>query len=201
VHAQHWEQLAKSDRRQTAGRAQCAYSPEGDSFSISMLNREYLADLTEKTVWFIGDGSDRRPAGFIEQLCVLTYLCSARDVPLAQKLVSVERLDPGGFFFRGSHELPIRDLESVFGPDPDLVYTTGRSLDASRRTFGDASIDISVLPRIPMTLIIWRADEEFPARASVLFDQTASTQMPLDALYAVTSLALKRILSAAHARA
>lgn len=200
MHEQHWEKLTKEDPNQIARRANCKYLSNGGAFSISLLNNEYRVDTAERTIWSTGNETDRRPAGFIEQLCILTYLCTAQAEPLARKLVKVEHLDPGGFFFRGSHQLPIKDLENTFGANPDLLHEVGRLFDAKPQTFGDASIEVLVLPRIPMTFIIWRADEEFPARGSILFDQSASDQMPLDGLYAVTSFAAKRILNAASER-
>jgi hypothetical protein len=38
------------------------------------------------------------------------------------------------------------------------------------------------LPRIQLAAILWPGDEEFPARASVLFDGAASHYMTIDGL-------------------
>jgi hypothetical protein len=48
-----------------------------------------------------------------------------------------------------------------------------------------------------MTVILWRADEEFPARTSILFDETAADQLPLDALWMAAHLAVKALTEAA----
>ena len=65
---------------------------------------------------------------------------------------------------------------------------------AQKCEFGDASISLYILPRLPMTIVIWRGCEEFEARASVLFDQTAASQMPLDALLASVNLAVDALV-------
>jgi len=198
MHEQYWEQLAGLDREQTAGRAKCRYLAERDSFAVFLLNNEYLVDPAGKTVRAISAAPDAKPAGFLEQLCILAYLVNIRDLPLAGKLVSVEKLDPGGFFFRGSHRLPVEKLENAFGPHPRLLHNAGQALNATERAFGDAAIELLVLPRIPLTLIIWGADAEFPARASILFDQSASSQLPLDVLFAAGMLAINAVVSAAE---
>ncbi len=131
----------------------------------------------------------------MQQLCILAYLVDVKDLPLADRLVSVEKLDPGGFFFRGSHRLPVERLADMLGPDPQLLQKVGRALNAIPRTFGDVSIELCVLPRIPVTLVIWAADEEFPARASIFFDQSAALQLPLDVLFAIAALTIDGILS------
>jgi hypothetical protein len=195
MHGQFWERLAGLHREETAKRAKCRYLAESDSFAISLLNTEHIVDPVRRMIRVAAESCEDREAGYSQQLCILAYLVSARDLPPADQLVSVERLDPGGFFFRGSHRLPVEKLAHAFGPDPRLLHEAGRTLDAVPRAFGDASIEISVLPRIPVTLVIWAADEEFPARASILFDQNATVQLPLDALFAAAALTLNVILS------
>lgn len=177
-------------RSETARRAACVYQEDSDSFTIFLLNERYRVDMASKSTWRLAEEADPVPAGFIEELCLLTYLLNASDVPLSQELVRAETLDPGGFFFRGSHQLPLDRLEKAFGSTPEKLKNVGQILDARVRDFGDASIEVSVLPRIPMTLIIWAGDEEFSTRASILFDRSAPQQMPLDALYALTKLTI-----------
>jgi hypothetical protein len=191
----HWQQLRKIDRTETARRARCAYRGDDDSFAISLLNAEYRVDMAACRVWRLAEDTEPEPAGFIEELCLLTYLLKASDTPLADELVRAEKLDPGGFFFRGSHRLPIEKLEDAAGPMPEELENVGEILGAKACTFGDASIEVLVLPRIPVTLIIWAADEEFAARASILFDKSAARQMPLDALYALAKLTIDKIVT------
>jgi hypothetical protein len=194
VHEQFWERLNGLAREETAKRAKCQYLAESDSFVIPLLSTGYLVDPVHRTIWAVA-ACENRSAGYLQQLCILAYLVDAKDVPPANRLVSVGKLDPGGFFFRGSHRLPVEKLASVFGPNPRLLHKVGRALDAIPRTFGDAAIELCVLPRIPVTLVIWAADEEFPARVSIFFDHSATAQLPLDVLFAVAALTIEGILS------
>ncbi|UCD50404.1 MAG: DUF3786 domain-containing protein [Phycisphaerales bacterium] len=200
MHTAHWQQLAKLDRRETARRAGCTYLADSASFAMSLLNEPYRIDMATNSTWQLVEGAEPTPAGFIEELCLLTYLLNATDIPLARELVHAEKLDPGGFFFRGSHKLPIEKLENAFGEAPAELKNVGRILDAQVCTFGDASIEVSVLPRIPITLIIWAGDEEFSARALILFDRSAAQQMPLDALYALAKLTISKVVKLCEAR-
>lgn len=197
MHDQLWEQLARLDRMEIAGRAGCQHMAEYDSFAIFLLNCEYLVDVAQRTIRTIAKTPDTPLAGYLEQLCILAYLVNARDLPPAGKLVSVEGLDAGGFFFRGSHRLPVEKLADAFGSNPLLLHEAGRRLNAVSRAFGDAAIELLVLPRISIVVILWAADDEFAARASILFDQSASVQLPLDALFAVGTLTISTIVSSA----
>ncbi len=198
MHEQLWEQLARLSRVETAGRAACRYLAESDSFAIFLLNREYLVDVNRRTIRGMGEPLDAGPVGYLEQLCILVYLINARDLPSAGKLVGVEGLGPGGFFFRGSHRLPLDELATAFGSNPALLHEVGRRFNAVSQPFGDAAIQLSVLPRISLVIVIWGADDEFPARASILFDQSATAQLPLDALFAAGTLSINTIVSASQ---
>ena len=58
--------------------------------------------------------------------------------------------------------------------------------------YGDASVEIMALKGIPLTYVVWGA-EDFPASASLLFDETASHYLPtedLAVLGEVTSIRL-----------
>jgi hypothetical protein len=191
-----WQQVVKQDGEQTARRAKCRYADEPKRCILVLLNKEYVVDLSNKQVLSAADGS---LAGFGGELCILAYLINCRDLPIAGKLMPPERLPGGQFFFRGPHELPTNKLTQVFGESPQGLYEAAAEFGAERREFGDASIEFYVLPRVPMTVVLWRADEEFAARASILFDETAAEQLPLDALWMAANLTVKALVQAADA--
>jgi hypothetical protein len=190
-----WQQLLEFDGPQTARRANCQYTDNPKSYLITLLNSEYTVSLSDKQVL---SAKDRSPAGFIEELCILAYLINSRDLPLAGKLTPPQALPGGEFFFRGPHKLNTDKLEKTFGQNPERLYDVMGRFAAKRYKFGDAAIELYILPRIPLTIVIWRGDDEFPARASVLFDQTAASQMLLDALWAAANLAIKKVIEAAE---
>lgn len=196
AHEGLWEQLVGLDRQKTAIRAKCQYFSTPARYVITMLNTEYAVNLSDKQISCAQTGSPPRQVGFIEQLCLLAYLINARDLPLADKLVKAEALPSGEFFFRGLHGLPTEKLEKAFGECPERLSRVAEQVDAKQCEFGDASIELYVLPRIPLTIVIWRGCDEFPARASILFDQTAAAHMPLDALLAAVTLAVDEVIKA-----
>ena len=189
-----WQQLLKLDGQETAQRAKCRYLPSSQLYTIPLLNREYVVNLSEKKVL---SAEQSLEAGFSEELCILTYLINSRDLPVANKLKTSQELPEGQFFFRGPHKLATEKLEEVFGQCPERLYDVMGEFGAKRREFGDASIELYVLPRVPLIIVIWQGDEEFGARASILFDETAAAQLPLDALWAAVNLAIKALVKAA----
>jgi hypothetical protein len=194
AHEGLWQQLDKLDRQKTAQRALCQYLTDPPRYIVTLLNTEYTVKLSDRQIFSTQSSPQPAPAEFLEQLCILAYLINVQDLPLANKFIKAENLPTGQFFFRGLHSLPTEKLEEVFGKSPESLYEASERFGAKKCEFGDASIELYVLPRIPLQIVIWRSDEEFDARASILFDQTAGTHMPLDALGALANLTVKALV-------
>lgn len=189
-----WEQLKKLNCVETAQRAMCEYLNEEECYIVELLGTNYIVDLSSKRIYSCPENSTQKPAAFLEELCLLAYLINAKNVPLANKLVRAEALPGGQFFFRGIHRLPIEKLEKAFGARPQILLKVSDRFDAQKCEYGDASVSLYILPRLPLTIVIWSGCEEFDARASILFDQTAASQMPLDALLASVNLVVDALI-------
>ena len=191
-----WEQLENLDGAETAQRAKCEYLSDKQHYIINLLNVEYIVNLIDKKIYSNKEGSPPKPAVFLEELCILAYLINSKEIPLANKLVKGETLPGGQFFFRGVHKLPTEKLEKAFGTNPQALLQASEQFNAQKCEYGDVSVSLFILPRLPLTIVIWRGDEEFAARASILFDQTAAYQMPLDALMAAVNLTVDGLMKA-----
>ena len=194
AHEGLWEQLVKLDRYETAQRAKSQYLEKSDSYVVNMLNKAYTISLSNMRIFNSNPDSQHEPAAFLEQLCLLAYLINARDLPLSNTLVNEQGLPGGQFFFRGPHTLPTGKLKEAFGDFPKLLYRASEPLAARESKFGDASVTLDILPRVPLTIVIWGRCEEFDARASILFDKAVADQLPLDALMAAVNLAVGAVL-------
>jgi hypothetical protein len=53
---------------------------------------------------------------------------------------------------------------------------------------GDAALELRPLPKVPTTVILWTEDDEFPARADLLFDASAPLHLPLDILWSAAMM-------------
>lgn len=190
MHEQLWAQLIDLDPDSTAKRAKCEYRRDSVAYCLVLLGQQYLVDINKKQIVTV---SGQTPADFLQSLCILTYLINAVSLPLSDKLVTANKLKGGQFFFRGPHALPTDKLGNCFGSDPSMIYKAAENLPAEKTDYGDASVKILVLPRLPLYFVIWAGDDEFPPRASILFDRTATNHLPHDALWAAVNLTTKEL--------
>lgn len=120
----------------------------------------------------------------------LWYLIHAKDIPFTERLIKPENLKGGELFFRGSHILPLDKIANKYGNDKEAFLKKGDEICAEVSTYGDVSLKLLPVPRIPVTLILWLNDDEFPSRTDLLFDSTCEIHLPLDILWSLAMLSV-----------
>ncbi len=75
--------------------------------------------------------------------------------------------------------LPLDRVENRFGKDKMGFLERGLRFGAEIVRYGDAAVRLFPLPRVPVTIILWLDEGEFPARANLLFDSTVDYQISL----------------------
>lgn len=87
-------------------------------------------------------------------------------------------LKPFAATFSG-HKASLREALLAFG---------GRRLPT-----GDVGYEIDVFPCIPMRVLFWEGDEEFPAQANLLFDRSAPDFIHVESVVTIASAALRHL--------
>jgi len=191
-----WEMILDLDPVDVCRRANVTYNRDtasyllksfGFEFSISPRGRE-IKNLSEK-----GKILATRLAYFFNH-SVLSYLLNAKEIPLSGRLIKPENIRGGEFFFQGSHMLPLDKVAEKYGNAKEGFITRGQELSGRLLGYGDASFELLPLPRVPVTLILWLTDEEFPARLDILFDSTCEIQVPIDIIWSIGMMSIMALL-------
>jgi len=186
-----WERLAAAQPSAVVQRTEAAYDPDRHVFRLLLCACEHTVDPATRSV-VAADG----PAGYEAKLVCVQYLLVAQDRPLSGQTVLATTLPYGDFFFRGPHPMPTARIEAAFGEDTVSFAAAAEALGGRPVDMGDAAFEFPALPRLPITIVLWTADDEFPARAQFLFDSTAHLHLPLDALWLLTRILAKRLVVA-----
>ena len=180
VHDVLWNRLKAVDPTDVCLRSGAGFDPVSHTYFVRFLNRYYCMNAQERVCGALVPGSVSNPSSELV-VALLTYLMSAQSVGLKQKLVAPSDLQGGKTFF-GSHRLPTDAILERFGRDPRGFVSAGSALGGTPESYGDASVRFWLLERVPVVMVLWAADDEFPARCSVLFDASVDKIVPLDAL-------------------
>jgi len=188
-----WEVLGALKTDEVCRAAAVSYDAASRLYTVRSFGQDIVVSPKDRTVSGLLPVTGCLPGEYGElfPLAVLWYLVLAKDIVPTGKLVHLEDLRGGDIFAKGSHVLPLDTIAACHGKDKEGFLRRGKMLGGETMTIADASVRLHPLPRIPVTLTLWLADEEFPARTDLLFDSTASLQLPTDILW---SLALMSVL-------
>lgn len=187
-----WEILRGLDPSDVCRNASVGFDEKGRYYIVKSFNMDFFVTPEEKIIKSAshqGETIIKRYGYFFIHSC-LWYLVNAKDIPLKGKLIKPFNIKGGEMFFRGTHVLPLDNLAKKYGNDKEAFIKRGSELGAEVLNYGDASIKPLPMPRIPVILILWLEDEEFPPRADILLDSTCELQLPLDIIWSVTMMSV-----------
>lgn len=186
-----WNDLRASDPGAIAER--CGIRYENGVFYLPFLNLNLEVDSGASQVR-LAAGPQTDP-GFRACLAALLYLLHFNPNLLGPRISPLE-LPGGATFFRGPHSIPQAALEERFGQDLAGFVEAGKKLGGKVRRAGDASIALTVLPGLTVEVILWQADEEFPARVSFTLPAHLDKFWFLDAVWGLLNLVTEEMLQA-----
>jgi hypothetical protein len=194
VNEEFWQELSGLPPAEVTRRTGAAWV-EG-SYRLSFLNRVITIDLAKRTVQT--KGFESRDPGFRLCLTALLYLSRVDPASLGP-LVSPLELTGGATFFmdRGPHALPNAPLEERFGSDLPGFLNAGEFLGGERRAAGDAALAFQVFPGLTVEVILWLADEEFPAQVSFRVPGSLERVWHLDAVLGLLQLLARELVATA----
>ncbi len=187
-----WEIIAGRDPQELSRAADVTYDEATGAFRILSYGMEFIVSPRERSITSGAVGSEvlLQRLGEFFRLSVLWYLATAKDIPCTGRMTKIESIKGGEAFSRGSHVLPVGRLSQKFGSDKDGFIEKGKRLGGEIVKFGDAAIRLYPLPRVPVVLSLWLADDEFPARADLLLDSSCELQLPPDITWSVAMMSV-----------
>ncbi len=187
-----WENLSGLEPDSVCKCAQAAYDSAKGLYTIKSFGWNIHISPEEENIFSSEPESGVLLQKLVEfsRISILYYLVSAKDIPLTGKLVRPDNLKGGQLFSRGTHVLPLNELAEKFGDDIEGFLQKSKALGAEQRQYGDASVELLPLPGIPVTLILWKGDDEFPARSDLLFDSSSEFQASIDILWSIAMMSV-----------
>ena len=144
-------------------------SNEPDSMQIKFLNR--MVTISWPDLIFSQD-SDKE-IKIKEKILIVHYLNNAKKEDLTGELIAYQEIPSARFYLNAFNARSRDPFIAAFGENSDKLPVVAQELFAAQRaSLGDVSVTIQAFPKIPITLIIWQGDDEFPPNGTILFDSS-----------------------------
>lgn len=189
-----WNEISKMEQGEIIKRTLAKLHQDTNSIRFRIIDEEYAIHIQgRKAVRIHKDGAEEE-ADWMPKLLILQYVLNAEEIPLSNRLKSPRDFKGGDLFFSAStHQISYEPLLEKLGSRQEFL-NAGLSLGGRQIPYADAAFELQLLPRVPLAYLLWSGDEEFPLRISVLFDESAEQQLPIDALWVGILVANRRLL-------
>ena len=133
------------------------------------------------------------PLPMFEQALVLYYFSQADGEPLHGRWISFAELPNGRFYNQAFQGYTGGVLSRHFGIHGERFSRAAEQSGGETYPLGSAAYIFTALPQIPILVVFWQGDEDFPPSFQLLFDEAASHYLPTDG-YAILGSAITRRL-------
>jgi hypothetical protein len=179
----HFTRLSEQDPADVCRRTGCTYDAAEKTYRLTVWGRPYAMDLRKGRI--VCADPDRGPLHPYFDLFAVHYLLSAAELPPAGQWISEKDIPGGTTFFRGPHAVPTHLIASRFDGDIQGFTRLCDQCGGTKLALADASFSFSITPRVPVAVLFWQGDEEFPTEAKLLYDQTIIRHLASDIIYAL----------------
>ena len=177
-----WGKLCKKDAGEVA-RLSASELVDLWNIEVEFISEKYVVDLKKKEIRSGGCGE----VPIIWRILMLHYLVNAKDRSLADKKIGFAQI-PGAAGYLGPFKARVlAPLIRGFGNEVKELVRVGQIIGGAKREFGDASVTIHAFPKVPITYVLWRGDEEFRPEGQAMFDASIASFLPLEDIVVVTS--------------
>lgn len=128
-----------------------------------------------------------------ERTLLLQYLSSTPGLPPRGKWLSFLELPEGEHHYVPLQIEGMEPLAQTFGSDLLAFKSRAEALGGQPLEFGDCSYSLPVLPKVPLAVIIYEGDEEFPPKANILFDSSAEYHLTTAQLWVLAIEVAQRL--------
>jgi hypothetical protein len=172
------------------------YTPIGATsgeFKLAFWSREVTIRFPD----FTGIYTDTGESLNTFELTMLAYYFDVSDgTPLSGEWIAFNQIPGGMFYAQAFQGYTGNELAKAFGNDSDAFMAANELLAGRREFFGNIAYSYQILPRVPIMVVCWLGDEDFPPSYRILFDANAHHHLVTDAYAILGSNLTRRLIKA-----
>lgn len=109
-----------------------------------------------------------------DKILILHYFTLAKGTPAVGRLITYKQLPGGMSYFAAFSQRAVTPLVNRFGQNPELLIGVAAKLGGRETNYGNVSVAINAFDHVPITLVLWKGDEELAPNGNILFDANIS---------------------------
>ncbi len=183
IGAVYFKDLAEKIPEDVCRKALCKYDDVKKYYTLSVWGDEYAIHPYEQIIDRISNNF-QSPHEYL-YVFIIHYLLKSKEAELCNEWISEKDIPGGSTFFRGPHEIPTSLISSRYSSDIEGFRKVCVQLDGIPLDMADAAYVFRITPRIPVAVLYWDGDDEFPPESKILFDKSVTEHLALDIIFAL----------------
>jgi hypothetical protein len=172
------EQLARiTDIEEQCRKSGARYLPAEKSVIIDHLNRFYRISFPQGEVALVND-TEAVPVR--DKILILHYFTRAAGTPLSGNFITYKELQEGINYYPTFFKRAIDPIINYFKDEPQKLLDVAKIMGGQKVEYGDTALTFNAFPRVPLTIVIWQGDKEFPPDGNIMFDSTIKDYLPTE---------------------
>lgn len=167
----------------------CGARCEGGSAVLDYLNQPCRISFSDREVSLAGGEIKIR-----DKILVLHYFLQAKGTPASNKLIAYKEIPGAVNYYATFYKRAIKPLVDNFGAEPAQLIEAAQAFGGTPAAHGDLSVVVPGFVRVPLTLVLWRGDAEFPPGANILFDSNITDYLALEDINVLSETAAWRLV-------
>jgi len=166
---------------------------EAHIFRAPFLDQVYHIDYPDFN--FINQRDTSKEVPIQEQILILHYMEATEVKPPSGQWVSYREIPGASFYFAAFVKRAIDPVKKVFGYNITPLAEAVRPLGGEKIEAGDAGYEFQVFPAVPLQLIVYTGDDEFPPEANILFDENIGQMLPPEDIAWMAGMVVYRLIA------
>ena len=166
-------------------RASCEYDDINDLFILSVWGKEYGIFPNQFKIKCMDNKIQSLHEYFY--LFIIHYLLTAKEIEITNEWISEKDIPGGTTFFRGPHQIPTNLISLRFNNNVNEFKERCEQLHGIPLNMADAAYRFKITPRIPVAVLYWKGDDDFPVESKILYDRTIAEHLASDVIYALAA--------------
>ena len=190
------EKIKDKDPKVLAGYTGAVYTPKDEwrgVFRLPFWSQEVLLNFPEFTGKYVESGKELNT---FDLTMLAYYFDGAKGIPLSGEWISFNQIPGGMFYAQAFQGYSGNELTKIFGDDLDAFIQASQELGGRRENFGSAAFSYQILPFVPIMVVCWLGDEDFPTSFRILFDANAEHYLVTDGYAILGSNLTRRLIKA-----
>jgi len=142
------------------------------TLTLKFLHKDVSTSWPEWGLFFEETGEE---VPIQQQVLILHYLNGSAGAKVRGEWIAYQEVPDGKFYLDAFLRRAKNPLVQAFGSCPEKLFPVTQAVYGAKRFGqGDHSVVVQAFPLVPVALILWEGDEEFPPEGNLLFDRSIS---------------------------